>query len=217
VCRLRRLRKRIDLTCRLAHGSKATTLFRNQIIWIAVLDDRTLIQHKYLVVIDDRLEAMRNRDRRVLNQTNRFLDLGVGRVVNGCGGFVHEQDFRCFEQCARKAEKLALTLREVGAGFGDGRIEIAEGVFVVGLQGGGLGDLRGVGDLAIGHDDDVVVDGVAAGPFAATENGAGVDGRGGVAAMHVAGDGAALGVRDLDRLWWRCASARGSDVARRWL
>jgi hypothetical protein len=77
-----------------------------------------------------------------------------------------------------------------------------------------LGDLVGVGGLAVGHDDDGVVDGVAAGPFAAAENGAGVHGRGRVAAIYVGGDGAASGVGDFDGGAGRRSGACGSGGTR---
>ena len=68
-----------------------------------------------------------------------------------------------------------MPLREVGSRFADGRVEVAEGVLVVCLQ-GGLRHNVSVDSGAIGHDNDGVIACLTMGPFAVGKDGAGIDG-----------------------------------------
>ena len=115
----------------LTHAAEDASLLRDQIVWIAELDHRALVQDENLVVVDDGLQTMRDGDGCVLDLADRLLDLGVGGVVDGCRSFVHEEDFGVLEHGAGEAEELALALGEVRAGFSNMGVEVAENVFVL--------------------------------------------------------------------------------------
>jgi len=73
---------------------------------------------------------MRDGDDGTVELVDRFLDLGIGVVVNGGGGFIHHENFWVLEESARETEELALPLREIVAGFCDGGGEIEEYILV---------------------------------------------------------------------------------------
>ena len=77
---------------------------------MAIFKNFALVQNENFVIVDDSLETMRNGDGRVLDLADGLLDLGVGRVVDGGGGFVHEQDLGGFQESSCEAEKLSLAL-----------------------------------------------------------------------------------------------------------
>ena len=121
----------------LAHAVEDTIRLVDQVERIAELDNLALVQDEDLVIVDDGLQAMGDGDRGILNLTDGLLDSGVGGVVDGSSRLVHEEDLGSFEKSAGQAEELALALREVGSGFGDGGGEVEEDVLV--LHDGSIG------------------------------------------------------------------------------
>ena len=74
--------QRLQLARCLAHAPEAASLFSNQIPWVTKLDHFALVENQHLVVVDYRLETVRNRYRRVVDFTYRFLDLGILHDAN---------------------------------------------------------------------------------------------------------------------------------------
>lgn len=95
---LSQLPQHIPLTSHITHAPKDTSIRLHQVPWSPVLHDLTLIQNKDFVIIDNRLQPMRNSNSRVLNLPDRFLNLRISGVVDGGRGFVHQQDFGDFEK-----------------------------------------------------------------------------------------------------------------------
>ena len=127
-----------QVAAHLAHAMEHAIGLADEVERIAELDDLALVQDEDLVVVDDGLQAMCDGEGSVFDLADGVLDPGVGGVVDGGSGFIHEQDLGCFEERTGEAEELTLALGKVGAGLCDSGRQVAEDVFVL--------HCRGVGD-----------------------------------------------------------------------
>lgn len=115
----------------LAHALEDAALLANEIPRVTVLDELPFVEDEHFIVVDDGLQTMSDREGGVLDLADGLLDLGVGCIIDRGGSLVHEQHFGILQKSACQTQELSLTLREVTARFGDGRVEVGEDVPVL--------------------------------------------------------------------------------------
>lgn len=87
---LRPVKENVHITAVLAHAPEQATFAVDQVPGVLEFDDAPVVEDQDLVVVDNGLQAVRNRDDCAIVQfAQGLLDLGIGGVVDGGGGFVH--------------------------------------------------------------------------------------------------------------------------------
>lgn len=130
-----RLPQLVLLTTALAHVAEHALLLP-ELPGGAKLGDAALGEDEDAVKVGDGAQAVGNHEQGAVGEllTDAALDEGVGGHVDGRGGLVQHHDLGPGHDGAREAEELALALREVAAGLGDGAGQVPEHVDVLGSQ-----------------------------------------------------------------------------------